>query len=417
MFAFLVLAVAMLIACALVMMRAGRRPVAASATDDSAEWAVMRAKRDEIETDPTLTPEAREQLRADWASQADAALAIKSPASPTAITSFAPWLMAALTLGVAVYALIGRWDHDALQSHAATGAVFGGHDQVPPREEAKHPGDNLSLEERIDALKTRLAAKPDDINGWVLLARSYGTQRNFKDGAAALEKALALAPGHPDLLADLADMLAMTQGKTLAGRPLELIKQALKAEPAHRKALALAATAAMEQKDKRDALAYWQRLRDTFPPDAPDLAQIDAAMQSLGAAPAASTPAANSPAASGGAIQGRVTASAPLIARLKQNGLPPEATLFVLAKVPGGMPMPVAVVRISAQALLSGGAIDFTLDDTTTMSPQFKLSEQKAVDVEARLSFSGTAARGPNDVSEKLTGVSVGAQGLRLVLK
>jgi len=417
MVAFPLLLVAMLLACAFFMMRAGRGAAPQGHADDSPEWAVMRAKRDEIESDPTLSDQAREQLRAEWALQAEAVLGARGDA-PTEVpaghaSGFAPWLIAALTLGVGVYALIGRWDAEALRAHAVsapTGVAAG--DQVPPREDAKHPGDNLSLEERIEGLKARLAAQPDDLNGWVLLARSYGAQRNFKDGAAALEKALSLAPGHPDLTADLADMLAMTQGRTLTGRPQALLESVLKTDPQHPKALALAATAAMERNDTRAALGYWQRLRDTLAPNSPDLAQIDATMERLrtgGAAPAK--------APKGPAIAGTVSASPELIARLKTAGLPPEASLFVLARASGGMPMPLAVVRVSAQALLAGQPIDFRLDDSQSMSPDFKLSSHQKVELEARLSFAGTAARGPNDVSEKLTGIALGTEGVRLVLK
>ncbi len=411
MFVFIALALAMLLACAFVLFRAqGQRPTANDA-DDSPEWAVLRAKRDEIENDPSLSDEAREDARREWAAQADATLSrLSTQSQGQTAPRFTPWLLAALTLGVGAYALIGHWSSEALQSYAATPGL-GGQDQVPPREDAKHPGDNQLLDERIAALKAKLAARPDDIDGWVLLARSYGTQRKFKEGSQALEKALALSPGHPDLLADLADMLAMTQGKTLAGRPLTLIEEALRAAPDHRKALALAATAAMERNDTAGSLGFWRRLRATYPPEAPDVARIDDTIAQLGGAPSAPSKATGS-----ARISGSVVASPALIARLKATALPPGAMLFITAKASGGTPMPVAVLRTDPQALINKGSFDFTLDDSLAMSPQMTLSGQKSVDIEARISMSGTAARGANDVSEKLTAVAVGSEGLRLTL-
>ncbi|MEY3200799.1 MAG: hypothetical protein RIR70_349, partial [Pseudomonadota bacterium] len=241
------------------------------------------------------------------------------------------------------------------------------------------------------------------------LARSYGAQRNFTAGASALEKALALSPGHPDLLADLADMLAMAQNRSLAGRPQALIEDALKTDPTHRKALALAATAAMQQDKTSVALRYWGRLRDTFPPDATDIAQIDAAIASL---TNTTQPSQTKTQAS---VSGTVRASTALKAKLKSATLPPEASLFVVAKAEGGPPMPVAVAKFPAQALLTG-EIAFTLDDSAAMSPQLVLSAQRKVNIEARLSFAGTANRSPDDVSVRLSDVSIGAQGLALVL-
>lgn len=419
MFVFIALALAMLLACAFVLHRAQGQRREADDIDDSPEWAVLRAKRDEIENDPALTAPAREEARREWAAQADATLArLKAQATGQRTPArFMPWLLAAATLGVGTYALIGQWSAQALQSYATTAPGLGSHDQVPPREDAKHPGDNQSLEERIEALKAKLAAQPDDLDRWVLLARSYGAQRKFQEGANALEKALALSPGHPDLMADLADMLAMTQGKTLSGRPLQLIEEALKIAPDHRKSLALAATAAMARSDTRAAIGYWRRLRDTFPANAPDVAQIDETIARLSGQPPAQAQVQATASAGTARVSGSVVASPALIARLKSAALPPGAVLFITAKASGGMPMPVAVLRADPQALIREGKLDFTLDDSLAMSPQMKLSGQTRVDIEARIAMSGTVARSEKDVSEKLTAVAVGSEGLRLELK
>lgn len=424
MLVFLCLAALMLLACGLYLVRAPQR--VAGATPDSPEWAVLRAKRDEIETDPTLTEDARAVLRTEWALQADAALAHAAQNTPDKIQvphdrHFKVWLGVALTAAVGVYALIGNWQPDAMALHRATPPLMPQAEAVPPRDTAKHPGDNQSLDERIAGLKAKLQANPDDLNGWVLLARSYGIQRRFAEGAQALERALALQPAHPDLLADLADMLAMTQGKNLAGRPMALIEQALKSDPTHPKALALAATAAMSQGDTARATDYWTRLRASLPADDPGIAQIDATLESLAGRAATPARAAPSPAPSStptaAQVSGMIELDPALGARLKQRGLPDQATLFVVAKASGGMPMPVAVWRTSPQTLLAGQPLPFRLDDTLAMSPQMTLSSHSKVDVEARISMSGTASRSPEDVSVKVAGVSVGAQGLRLVLK
>lgn len=414
MLAFVLIALTLLSACAWALTRANSR-VADKGGDDAAAWEVLRAKRDEIEADATISEEARAALRAEWAVQADAVLAKRAAVEATSGRS-PRWLIGAvLTAGVAIYVAIGRWDAGALEWHGVKGAAIGAHGDVPPRDNAKHPGDNLSLEERVAGLKAKLAANPKDVNGWVLLARSYGIQRQFADSAAALEKALELEPGHPDLLADLADTLAMTQGRTLKGRPTELIAQALKADPAHQKSLALAATAAMERGDNVAAKKYWLDLRATIPADSPDLAQIDDTLRQLGAAPAASAPREAST-TTGSTVSGKVTLAPELAAKLKQKGLPANAALFILARVPRGMPMPVAVVK-GAPGDLFKGAMEFRLDDSQAMSPQLKLSAQEKVEIEARISMSGTPSRGPDDVSAKLGPVKVGARDLVLVLQ
>ena len=69
------------------------------------------------------------------------------------------------------------------------------------------------------ALQQRLQAEPGNAEAWVMLGRSYTMLGRYRDGAIALERAVALAPANANLLADLADVAAMSQGKRLAGAP------------------------------------------------------------------------------------------------------------------------------------------------------------------------------------------------------
>src|SRR5438874_1762784 len=82
----------------------------------------------------------------------------------------------------------------------------------------------------------------------------------------AERRAGSLVSNNPDLLADYADVLAMTQGQRLAGKPMELIEKALSLDPKQHKALALAATAALERRDAAGALRYWRTLQAQFEP-------------------------------------------------------------------------------------------------------------------------------------------------------
>jgi cytochrome c-type biogenesis protein CcmH len=59
----------------------------------------------------------------------------------------------------------------------------------------------------------------------------------------------------------------------------------------------------------------------------------------------------------------------------------------------------------------------FTLDDTTAMSPANKLSGVAKVMVGARISKSGNAMPQPGDLSGQVGPVSVGAAGLQLEIR
>jgi cytochrome c-type biogenesis protein CcmH len=406
---------------------------------DDPEWQVLLAKRDEIENDALLPPETRETLRREWAEMAASVLPTSQAQSASVATSGRVALVLSLTsalLGSALYMATGHWDVASLQIVSANSANAQPSGRAttagPMGEQAKHPGDSETLEERIAKLEKRLTDNPSDLDGWVLLSRSRGIQRDFVASSAALEKALALAPGHPDLLTDLADTSAMVADRTLAGRPLELAMQALAADPQHRKALSLVATAAMQANDLAKATAYWQKLRATFEAGSPDIARVDQILANLSdvATPGASDRAPDKGAEknaekgvektankSPGEITGEVALGPELLAGLVKKPLPPAATVFVVAKMVNGPPMPVAVARFPAQQLTGGRAVAFKLDDSQAMNPALKLSGADIVNIEARISLAGTAGRQSGDLFIGSNNVKVGSRDLRLLIQ
>lgn len=123
----------------------------------------------------------------------------------------------------------------------------------------------------VDRLAARLQKEPDNGPGWQMLAKSHAALGRFADAAGAYAKAAALLPADAGLLADYADVLAMTQSGSFGGEPVRLIQKALAIDPNHPKALALAGTEAYRRGDYGNALRYWNRALETLPADS-DLA-------------------------------------------------------------------------------------------------------------------------------------------------
>lgn len=414
---------------------------------DALEWQVLVRKRDEIEQDPLLDEATRETLRQQWFLSAQQVfhreggqgLQIISGAAAGSMSSAGKWMIPlVLLIACGVYVAVGEPQAEALRFASAPG--FGRADDRMPSGTDRHPGGGVAMEDRIRALEARLEQEPDNLAGWALLSRAKASQRDFAGSMAALEKALALAPGHPDILADLADMVAMQQDRQMAGRPLDLVSQALKSDPDHEKALALAATAAEQANDKTMAERYWTRLKSvqnnraqaellagangqgsgaaagTLPPAGP---AAGPAATPVGPAPgngAIATASSGSVAPGAEAITGTVVLSDSFRAELAKRGLPPAAALYIVAKPLSGPPMPVAVMRMPASALQSGTPVKFRLDDSLSMAPQMKLSGQPKVNVEARLSFGGQANRASGDWSKTLGGVKPGEKDIALVI-
>ncbi|HEY1458989.1 MAG TPA: c-type cytochrome biogenesis protein CcmI [Casimicrobiaceae bacterium] len=279
----------------------------------------------------------------------------------------------------------------------------------------------------VDTLAARLKQHPEDADGWILLGRSYLALERFPEAADAYAHANALINDDADLLADYADVLAMTQNRTLAGRPAALVAQALAIDPKNKKALALAATVALEAHDLPKALGYWKALAAELPPGSEEsrqvagfIAEITAqspgmAATSIVAAPAANAPNAPRPsppaAASAaavvapGGISGRVDIDPALASKVALND-----TVFIYARAAEGPRMPLAILRVGAKELPR----EFTLDDSMGMGPGAKLSATPQVIVEARISKSGDAMPQSGDLFGRTTPVKPGARGLRV---
>jgi cytochrome c-type biogenesis protein CcmH len=148
----------------------------------------------------------------------------------------------------------------------------------PPRATGSAPAERTQeqIEANVAALAKRLQENPNDAQGWTMLARSYTSMERFGEAAGAYAKATQLSPKDADLWAAYAVVTAMASGRSLKGRPTELIEKALQVDPENVSALQLAGSAAFEVKDYKKAVSYWERVLKQAPPDTEIAKQITA---------------------------------------------------------------------------------------------------------------------------------------------
>lgn len=279
----------------------------------------------------------------------------------------------------------------------------------------------------VDNLIVRLNSNPEDIEGWIMLARTYAIMNRFEDASNTYAKINELVPDNPQILSDYADMLAMTNQGGLAGKPTELIQQALSIDPDYPKALALAGTVAFEKKDFNDAAEYWERLLAVIPADSQLAGSVRESIadarslanggtpvaQSLVAqaekAPVAAAPEpASAPAGAGNAsISGTVTISQALASRAAAND-----TLFIYARAETGPRMPLAIMQLKVSDLPAS----FSLNDDMAMTPTMKISSFPKVVVEARVSKSGQAVPTSGDLQGFSAPVNLGQNDISIVI-
>jgi cytochrome c-type biogenesis protein CcmH len=128
--------------------------------------------------------------------------------------------------------------------------------------------------EMIKALQARLEQNPNDGKGWSMLGRSYAVMGRYNEALPAYEKAVNLIQNDSVLLVDYADVLARASGGSFQGKPLELIKSALKIDSNNSKGLFLIGKAAYQAGDFVHAIGYWEKLLQTLPPDSPLAKQV-----------------------------------------------------------------------------------------------------------------------------------------------
>jgi cytochrome c-type biogenesis protein CcmH len=281
----------------------------------------------------------------------------------------------------------------------------------PPPAAAAGKG-QMSVEEMVEKLAQRMRSQPDDMKGWVMLARSYVVLKRYDAAVDAYRNILRLGGNNAELLADYADALAMAAGGRFTPETGEVLTRALAAEPDNIKALWLAGHWKNQEGDYAAAIEYWQQAAAQLPADGEDVAvinqQIAGAREKLGLPPlasaqpavtAAAAPVETSAPAAATAIQVSVSLDPQFAAQVK-----PDDTVFIFARAAQGPRMPLAIVRKQVRDL----PLSVSLDDSLAMSPAMVLSKFGEVSVGARISSSGNAMPQSGDLQGSKSPVVVG---------
>lgn len=160
-------------------------------------------------------------------------------------------------------------------------AKLGQPEAMDPEARARPPQVTAAqIEGMVAGLAKRLQDNPGDIQGWFMLARSYKALDRLPEAAAAYAKVESEVAKNPDLLTDYAEILGSIQ-KSFQGKPATLLVQALKLDPQHPRGLMLAGVAAMEKKDYKTTIAYWERLLPLVEPGSEMEAMIKGGLEKL----------------------------------------------------------------------------------------------------------------------------------------
>lgn len=304
-------------------------------------------------------------------------------------------------------------------------------------------GDLPPLEVMIQRLADKLEQNPDNLEGWMMLGRSYFAVGQPQKARHALEQAYRLGPDDPDVLVAYAEAIAAGNDSQLAGRPAELIRAALESDPQHTSARWLEGLISFQAARYDQAAEQWAALAETFDPAGEEAAELGryiaearhragpsipdgdgkSSAQTPARAPAGSETTsaeqhpppgmdtekatAPGPVAAAGTIRIEVSLAESLRPQANPNDL-----VFIYAKSASGPPMPLAARRARVADLPA----TLTLDDSLAIDPTRKLSAFPEVTLVARISKSGQARPRSGDLEGEIGKVEPGRAGIRQLL-
>jgi len=258
-----------------------------------------------------------------------------------------------------------------------------------------------TLRDGVQDLEQALARDPQRADGWALLGRSQLALGNLEAANRAYARAIALAPDEPVVLVEAAQARAQADpDKRFDDTALTWLRHAAQLAPESERAGWLIGIAQRQRGQDADAAATWEALLPRLDPGAATALreQIAIARASAGL-PAGPAGSADASAARPG-LTIKVMLDPQFAARARLHG---DTSVFVIARVPGGPPMPVAVEKHRADAL----PLVVTLDDADSPMPTQPLSALDEVEVFARLSASGNATRQEGDLDSAVVRVSL----------
>jgi cytochrome c-type biogenesis protein CcmH len=236
----------------------------------------------------------------------------------------------------------------------------------------------------VARLARRLESEPEDLEGWLMLGRSYVVLEQYPHALRAYRRADEVARGKsPEALIGLGEVLTLTDETELDGRAGRLFEAALALDPASGKALFFGAAAAFRRGEPALARERLVKLLTLNPPERvrpileQQIAELD--RQIAGANTDTKT------------VDAKVRVDVDIAPQLRA-GVSQDAPLYVIVRDPQAPGPPLAVKRLTARFPQS---VELTSADSMVAGRDFSAGQD--VQVVARIAQSGSATASSGD--------------------
>ncbi|WP_299811091.1 c-type cytochrome biogenesis protein CcmI [uncultured Shewanella sp.] len=267
------------------------------------------------------------------------------------------------------------------------------------------------MSQRVGMMEAQAQAEPENSQLWFSLGHAYISANRYDDAIKAFDKTMDLVGVHAELLGPKATALYYRSNQKMTPTVQALVDQALSLDPVDPSTLLLVGMDSFFTADYQKAIDAWQLILDSDRTDVDRGAimnAIDSAKMRLGSDGAMPNDEAHKGVlpATAKTVTVEVSISPELQAKVASTDM-----LFIFARSTEGPKVPLAATKISAESLPA----TITLDDSTGMGGNTKLSDAKAVEIIAVLSKHGSVRAQSGDIQGTLSMIKVGETG-QLVL-
>ena len=256
-----------------------------------------------------------------------------------------------------------------------------------------HAAESQEMDAMIGGLRGRLSENPEDLDGWLLLARTLKTTQRFQEAVDALETANRISPNNPRVMVELVEArVFLTPDGRINDEMIATLEQVLEKQPDMQKALWMMGIASSQAGDEAAAITYWESLLALLEPGSPVAqsvqSQIEQSRANMGMV-VEETPVV---AEDDGTWQGiRLTVTAGESAKSK---IPAGGVLYIMIRSSGPAVGPPLGVRRVIDPVLP---LEITFSDQDSMLEERQISSESEVQLQARISLTGSPAAGSGD--------------------
>ncbi|KAA0874770.1 c-type cytochrome biogenesis protein CcmI [Nitrincola tapanii] len=266
--------------------------------------------------------------------------------------------------------------------------------------------EELNLSEALARLESELEQRPENPEGWYLLATTRMNLNAFDAAVEAFQQVLKYlpenTPEYPAVMGQLAQAMFFASAGEMTAAIEQQLQATLRLDANEVTSLGIAGIAAFEQEDYVGAITYWERALTRAEGQA-----AESLKNGIERARAALTGVAVDEQAVTDLVEAESEAMAALSLYLDLDEsilteITADQSVFVFAR-PVGERMPITAMRLRVADLPT----EIRFDDRNSMLPDVRLSDFSEVDVVARISASGQPEEGPGDFKGTLSSVKV----------